>query len=222
MTVLTFSGDMARLQRALAQCHDVVARRLAACQALALRPSERVLEIGCGGGFAAFDAGQWVGPTGRVHAIDLSADQIAAATAHCAELPSVECRVADAVALPFEDGAFDAVFSIQTLEYVADLDTALTEIRRVLRPGGRMLNSATNRSSLVWHSENPARMERMLAAWATHAPYPDLPAILAPRLGAAGLKPLRQTGGRCRSPTPPSTPSSSTRRSATCRSPSGR
>lgn len=189
---MLYEGDLARIQRALAQSHDVVVRRSTLMQALNLRSGERVLELGCGGGFAAAEAAKFVGPSGRVVAIDLSQDQIAAAERLCAEFDWVECRVADATTLPFEDTFFDAVFGNQVLEYIADLDTALTEIHRVLRPGGRFVVTATNWSSLVWYSEVPDRMERMLRAWATHAPYPDLPAILSARLRQAGMQPLRQ------------------------------
>ena len=74
MSSLTFADDMARLQRALAQCHDMVARRTAGLEALRLRTRERVLEVGCGGGVYAYEAAQSVGPTGRVCALDLSAE----------------------------------------------------------------------------------------------------------------------------------------------------
>ena len=86
----------------------------------------------------------------------------------------------------------DAVYGVQVLEYVADLDKALREVQRVLRPGGRFLNLATNWSSLMWHSQNPERMRRLLGAWSAHAPYPDLPSILAAALRKAWLQPLRQ------------------------------
>ena len=101
--------------------------------------------------------------------------------------------MADAVNLPFEKAEFDAVFFTQVLEYVADIEGALKEIHRVLRPGGRALNLATNWSSLVWHSNSPKRMERVLKACEKHAPYPDLPASLTGRLKRAGIQPLRQT-----------------------------
>jgi ubiquinone/menaquinone biosynthesis C-methylase UbiE len=193
MASLSFTGEMARLQHALAQCHDLVVRRSTVLQTLSLRTDERVLEVGCGGGFYAVEAGRCVGPSGRVCAVDISADQIEAARARCAELPWVECRIADATALPYRDAEFDAAYGNHVLEYVADLDRALAELRRVLRPGGRMLFVATHWSSLVWHSAEPERMRRLLTAWAAHAPYPDLPVILAPRLRQAGLRPLRQT-----------------------------
>jgi SAM-dependent methyltransferase len=189
---LTFDAEMGRLQRALAQCHDMVVRRSVVLQALALRPGERVLELGCGGGACAYEAARFVGPGGLVSAIDISADQVAAARARCAELAWVECRVADAASLPHGSGQLDAVYGVQVLEYVADLGKALRKIRRVLRPGGRLINFATNWSSVVWHSEHPARMTRMLAAFSPHAPYHDLPAVLPAGLRRAGLQLVRQ------------------------------
>jgi arsenite methyltransferase len=81
---------------------------------------------------------------------------------------------------------------VQVLEYMSDVGKALEEVRRVLRPGGRLINLATNWSSAVWHSRQPERMKRVLAEWAAHAPHLDLPAILAAELRKAGLQPLRQ------------------------------
>jgi arsenite methyltransferase len=193
MSTLTFTDDMARIQRAIAQCHDLVLRRSRMVEALQLRTGERVLEVGCGGGFYTAEVAQCVGPTGEVCAIDLSADQIAAAQSHCAELAWVSCRVADAVALPYEVGVFDVVYGVQVFEYVTPLDTALREVQRVLRPGGRCAILATDWSTAVWHSRHPDRMQRVLTAWAAHSATTDLPAILGVRLRQAGLEPLRQT-----------------------------
>lgn len=192
MTNLTFANDMAHLQRTLAQCHDLVVRQGALLQELNLRTGERVLEVGCGGGFYAYDAARFVGATGRVCAIDISRDQIAAARTRCAEFPWVECKLADVVKLPFANHEFDAVYANQVLEYITTLNDAIREIHRVLRPGGRLIIVATNWSSLVWYSNHPERMKRMLATWDEHAPYPDLPASLAVQLRAFGIQPVNQ------------------------------
>jgi arsenite methyltransferase len=193
MSTMTFSDDMARLQRAVAQCHDIVLRQSLVLEALQLRRDERVLEIGCGGGFYAAEAPRCVGPTGRVCAIDISADQIVATQNRCADLAWVDCRVADVIELPYEDRAFDVVYGVQVFEYVTPLDTALREVQRVLRPGGRCAILATDWNTAVWHSRQPERMQRVLTAWAAHSPTPDLPSILGTRLRQAGLEPLQQT-----------------------------
>jgi len=154
MNTLAFTGDMARLQQAIAESHDLVVRRNAVLDALNLRTGERVLELGCGGGYYAYEAAQFVGPTGRICAIDISPDQITAARARCTALPWVECREADIAAPPYGDAEFDVVFAVQALKYLADLDGALRHIHRMLRAGGRVVILATDWSSAVWHSEN--------------------------------------------------------------------
>ena len=193
MRTITFSDDMARIQRALAQCHDLVLRRNRVVEALQLRRGERVLEIGCGGGFLTSEVAQCLGPTGEVRAIDISADQIAAAQHRCAELSWVTCEVADALSLPYEDGTFDLVYGHQVFEYVTPLETALSEVHRVLHPGGRCTIVATDWNTAVWHSAHPDRMQRVLTAWAAYSPTPHLPSILGAQLRQAGLEPLRQT-----------------------------
>jgi SAM-dependent methyltransferase len=106
--------------------------------------------------------------------------------------PWVECRVGNALDLPYRDAEFDAAYGVQVIEYMTDFGKALREIHRVLRPGGRFINLATNYNSIVWHSEHPERMRRVMNAFFAHAPYVDLPAILSPALRKAGLQPIHQ------------------------------
>jgi arsenite methyltransferase len=189
---IVFDDQMGRIQRAIAESHDLVVRRNTVMETLNLRTGEKVLELGCGGGSYAFEAAQFVGPTGRVLAIDISADQISAASERCADLAWVQCQVGNLLELPYQDGEFDAVYSVQVLEYTGDLGEAFREIHRVLRVGGRFVNVSTNWSSCVWHSEDPDRMRRTLNSWVGHEAHRDLPAVLAGELRKAGLKLLRQ------------------------------
>ena len=192
MSTTSFTGEIARLQRANAESHDNVVRQSKVLAALNLRTRERVLEVGCGGGYYTSDAARFVGPTGRVCAIDISPDQVMAAQQRCAEFAWVECRNADIASAPYGDAQFDAVFAVQVLEYVADLDAGLSQIHRILRPGGRLVAVATDWSSAVWHSEHAPRMKRVLTAWEPHKPCLNLPSILAARLRRVGMQPLRQ------------------------------
>jgi ubiquinone/menaquinone biosynthesis C-methylase UbiE len=168
MNTLAFTGDMARLQQAIAESHDLVVQRNTDLGALNLRTGERALELGCGGGYYAYEAARSVGPTGKICAIDISHDQIAAAQQRYAELAWVECREADIAAPPYGDGEFDVVFAVQALEYLADLDGALRHIHGTLRPGERVVIVATDWNSAVGCSEDPSRMQRVLVVWAPH------------------------------------------------------
>jgi SAM-dependent methyltransferase len=94
----------------------------------------------------------------------------------------------DALALPFGDEQFDVAVSTQVYEYVDDIEGALAEARRVLHPGGRLLVLDTDWDSIVWHSSDRDRMERVLASWNEHLADPYLPRRLPSLMRAAGLE----------------------------------
>ncbi len=192
MSDLNFDAGMARLQQALAQCHDMVVRRTSMMDVLNLRSGENVLEFGCGGGFYAYEAAQFVGSTGRVSAVDISEDQVSAARERCKEFEYVDFQVANIQNMPFNDNQFDVAFGVQVLEYVSEPDQAISEVRRVLRTGGRIAILSTNWGSVVWNSNNHDRMKRVLETWDNHVPFPNLPAILPERLRANGFQVSQQ------------------------------
>src|SRR5215471_6697390 len=99
----------------------------------------RVLDVGAGAGDSTLVAAQRVGASGRVLATDISASMlaIAAESARQAGLHNVDTRVMDAQRLDLEPDAFDAAVSRNCLMLIPDYQRALTEMRRVLKPGGR-------------------------------------------------------------------------------------
>nr|MBF6592701.1 methyltransferase domain-containing protein [Ktedonobacterales bacterium] len=115
---------------------------------LAVQPGERVLEVGVGTGRVLVELARAVAD-GRLPAvplvagIDLSPVMVATAARRLAAAglsALAEPRVGDACALPFADGSFDAAFSSYVLDLLpaSDIAGALAELRRVLRPGGRL------------------------------------------------------------------------------------
>lgn len=102
----------------------------------ALQPGERVLDVACGTGLVTLAAAEAVGPASRVLGVDLSSEMVAAATAR--GIPNAEFARMDAEALALPGAAFDVVLCALGLMYVPEPEQALREMRRVLRPGGRL------------------------------------------------------------------------------------
>ncbi len=186
--MLDFDEENARRLEAIYTTPDIVDQRRAIRAALSLQPGERVLDIGSGPGFLAAEMAAEVGPGGRVHGIDPSESMLAGARRRGAP---VEYGTGDALALPFPDEHFDVAVSTQVYEYVEDIAAALAEARRVLRPGGRLLVLDTDWDSIVWHSGDRERMQRVLTAWNEHLADPYLPRRLPGLLRAAGLEPTK-------------------------------
>lgn len=163
----TVSFDSTQAQRIDRQysAPSVVEQRRRTLEALALRPGETVLDIGCGPGYLTADLARQVGAGGRVLAIDTSQPMLDIAQRRCAGLEQVELKFADASAMPCTDASIDAAAAVQVYLFARDLDDVLHELARVLRPGGRAVIVDTDWDSVVWHSSDVARMQRLLAIW---------------------------------------------------------
>lgn len=104
-----------------------------------LEEGEHVLDVGCGTGAASLAASRDVGETGRVVGVDLNAGMLTVARSRSHEHGvSVEWLEGSALALPTSDGAFDVTLCAQTLQFIRDRATAVSEMRRALRPTGRI------------------------------------------------------------------------------------
>ena len=138
-----FAWFWPRSERPLREDEDVAATR----QALVGDLSGDVLEIGCGTGpnFEYYPA------DARVTATDYNEHMLPKARADAeTAAASIELRLAHASALPFDDASFDAVVSTLVLCSVPDLGQALSELRRVLKPGGTLRIFEHVRSDRRW------------------------------------------------------------------------
>ncbi len=111
-------------------------------RALAAREGERILEIGPGLGQHAVEVAAYVGPEGRVDVLDVQQEMLDA-TAARAQRRGVRNIVAALAGssgrLPYDDASFDAAYIVTVLGEIADREQALAELRRVLKPGRRLI-----------------------------------------------------------------------------------
>jgi SAM-dependent methyltransferase len=103
-----------------------------AFEAVAEASPQRVLEVGSGMGEFAERIARELGA--EICAVDISARMVALTAAR-----GIDARVADVQSLPFEDGEFDLAVANWVLYHAADVDLAVREVARVLRPGGRLV-----------------------------------------------------------------------------------
>jgi len=105
-----------------------------------LRPGQRALEVGCGTG-VFLEAAATTGAD--IVALDLSADLLAQARTRVAAGGKVRLSLGNAEQMPFRDASFDAAYGSSILHHL-NIDAALAEIHRVLRPGGRIAFAEPN------------------------------------------------------------------------------
>jgi demethylmenaquinone methyltransferase/2-methoxy-6-polyprenyl-1,4-benzoquinol methylase len=162
--------------------------REAGLRMLAPQPGETVLEIGFGTGHALVGLARAVGPSGKVHGIDLSDGMVALAEAlvrHEGFADRVVLRPGDATDLPYPADSMDAVFMSFTLELfdTAEIPVVLAQCRRVIKTGGRIVvvgMSKEGRHGLVYEAYE----------W-THRHFPNFvdcrPIMVSQAVAAAGF-----------------------------------
>jgi ubiquinone/menaquinone biosynthesis C-methylase UbiE len=157
----------------------------------ALRPGERALEVGCGTGEVAQRARVRVGADGHVSGIDPSVDMIAQAQRKAIRGGlDIDYRVGAIEALPYAEASFDVVLSSLMMHHLPDAlkQAGLTEVWRVLKPGGRLL---------IVDFERPRHWVSQLAMRVVlHGHLGRGPERLAEAVAAAGFSDVRSGATR--------------------------
>jgi len=183
------AANVDRMERMYASA-PMAEQRARTRAALALSPGDHGLEIGCGIGFLACEMAREVGATGHIVGLDNSPDMIAAAQKR-AEREGLSDRlefvVGDAKRLDFPSTVFDFVVAVQVYLYVAEIELALADAVRVLKPGGSLTVVDTDWDSCVWLTGDRARHRRVLDARLRELGQPHLAPELPALFRRAGI-----------------------------------
>ncbi|MEM1172837.1 MAG: bifunctional 2-polyprenyl-6-hydroxyphenol methylase/3-demethylubiquinol 3-O-methyltransferase UbiG [Cyanobacteria bacterium P01_H01_bin.35] len=121
----------------------------------------KVLDVGCGGGFSC----EFMAKKGTItYGIDSSATCIEAAQRHsCENSLDINYKVGVAESLPYQENTFDVVICVDVLEHVSNYRQVVSEIYRVLKPGGIFFYDTINRNFqsrfvMIWLMENLLRL----------------------------------------------------------------
>ena len=194
MGQLEFDESVGKELESLYRTRDVLRRRALIREALGAGRGERILDVGCGPGFYVAELLDDVGHEGFVVGVDQSPQMLALAAGRLEGRDNVALHEAEVSSMPVKAEEFDAALCVQVLEYVPDAAAVLAEIRRAVRPGGRVLVWDVDWSTVSWHSADPERMQRALKAWDGHLAHPALPRTLATALRAAGFEGVSAEG----------------------------
>jgi arsenite methyltransferase len=174
-----------------AQCRSAtaVAKRRRYLDLLRAKPNELMLDVGCGSGSFCRTLAPAVAPDGRVVGIDVSSAAVALAVQLSVidDAPNLSFSCADGHDLPFPDESFDAAVCISVLAYCDDPARVLAEIRRVLRPAGRLLVASADEDTRIFSGRDRELGRRIVRAIADRGRDSWLGRRLAPLVAAAGF-----------------------------------
>ena len=169
------------------QLPEIVRQRQHTLNKLSVKRGEKILDVGCGVGFLSYEIALQTGDSGRVSGIDQNSEMIRHANKRCEKLRNTEFSEANADDLPFPEESFDAACCTQVLLYVNDVAQVISEIKRVLKPAGRIIVVETDWRGVVLNSDYDSITRKIFSAWDAAVPSPNLPVRLAPLLVENGF-----------------------------------
>jgi SAM-dependent methyltransferase len=164
-----------------------------AWEAAGFGPGQRLLDVGCGPGYATLDLARLVGPAGHVHGVDLSERFVEHLKTEVAarRIRNVTAEVADVTA-GLAAGSFDGAYARWVLCFVADPEAAVRGVARALRPGGAFVVQDYSRYDAVQIAPMHASFERIFAAvvqaWRARGGDPGVGAALPAMMERCGLE----------------------------------
>ena len=188
---MEFDKDVGRLQRLMAASIAGINRRQAILETLSINSGDRIIDVGCGAGQLLGHLAKAVGEHGEVIGLDPGVDQLAQAKSSCGDFSNVILLEKGAEEIGLPDDSCDAVTSTQALEYIPDVDSALAEITRVLRPGGSLVNVSILWDHFRFYGADTKLNDEIHEVFRTHCSHQMLPMELPGKLQRLGFRHIK-------------------------------
>ena len=188
---MEFSDDIGKLQRLMAASSAGIARRQAIMDNLVIKADDKIIDIGCGGGYLLELLAKSIGTKGRIYGLDPSEEQISQARLRCEEIENISLLHSSADQIDLEDNTCDVVTSTQTLEYIPDVDAALSESTRVLKVNGELVNISILWDHFRFYGAEKKLNEEIHESFRAHCSHQMLPMELPGKLTKLGFKNIK-------------------------------
>ena len=137
---MKFDSDIGKLQRLMAESIAGTSRRNAILSEMRIQPGDTIIDVGCGAGHLLPHLAKAVGGSGTIYGLDPNTDQMEQAKKRCEDFQNIIFIEENADKSDLQDESCDSATSTQALEYIPNVDAALDEITRIIKPGGAFVN----------------------------------------------------------------------------------
>ena len=183
-----FDSDLGKLQRLMAESIAGTTRRNAILSELQIQSGDTIIDVGCGAGHLLTHLAKAVGSNGTIYGLDPSKAQVDQANLRCAEFENIKLIERNADNSQLQSDCCHSATSTQALEYIPDVDPALDEITRILKPGGAFVNVSILWDHFKFYGAEEKLNEKIHDSFKAHCSHQMLPMDLPGKLDRRGFK----------------------------------
>ena len=183
-----FDSDLGKLQRLMAESIAGTTRRNAILSELRVQSGDTIIDVGCGAGHLLTHLAKAVGTNGTIYGLDPSKAQLDQAKKRCSEFENILLIARNADQSQLENDSCHSATSTQALEYIVDVNSALDEITRVLKPSGAFVNVSILWDHFKFYGADLRLNEKIQEAFRAHCSHQMLPMELPGKLERRGFR----------------------------------
>ena len=188
---MKFDSDIGKLARLMAESIAGTSRRNAILSEMRIQPGDTIIDVGCGAGHLLPHLAKAVGGSGTIYGLDPTTDQMEQAKRRCKAFHNISFIEENADKSHLQDKSCDSATSTQALEYIPNVDAALDEITRIIKPGGAFVNISILWDHFKFFGADEKLNDKIHEAFRAHCSHQMLPMELPGKLAHRGFSMIR-------------------------------